>query len=566
MAEVEADATRAEPVFDPLVGTVVNGRFHILKRIARGGMGSVYFATQAPLSRPVAVKVLHLVRENKAESEGSFRRRFLQEASILARLQHPNIVMLLDYGQIAGLPTEHYFMAMEYLRGETLAERFKAQGRLTVSESIGLARQVGRGLREAHRCGFIHRDLKPSNIMLVPVDEQNDIVKLVDFGIGKIVAGGPEQAFDIADETRAGIVLGSPRYMSPEQIRSEPVEPRTDVYGLGVILFQALTGRVPFEGTSWEIMLAHCSVKPPKLAEASPGLAFPESLSQLVLSLLEKPIANRPTVEEFLRKLGTVEEEVFGAGFGGASSPRSTPIPLTGPTSLARPEQPSWMGLSRRPAAPLALVPTEPPVVVDTPETRPPPGLGEAFRRPARRTLVVTGIAAVVLLAAGVPTGRILLGSSRVHVVTTGATATGASETSSASSAVQLAPAQERVATFALTIDSTPTGATVMEDGNTLGITPLTLTIARTSAGAVTRRFIVVLDGYAPYVLEQGDSDQAVRLHAALLASSRPSPTSPARSVTGARPRAQLNNPSTPLEGSSTKRNDGSGLEIRLRR
>ena len=143
---------------DPLLGTVINGKFHVERAIARGGMGRIYYGTQAPLGRPVALKIVKADTVNEEESQ--FLKRFLLEASILAKLQHPNVVTLFDYGLIEGAPVEMYFIAMEYLNGETLTERLRTRGALPAHEALVLFRQIARGLREAHVRGIVHRDLE----------------------------------------------------------------------------------------------------------------------------------------------------------------------------------------------------------------------------------------------------------------------------------------------------------------------------------------------------------------------------------------------------------------------
>jgi len=170
---------------DPLVGSVINGKFHIHRAIARGGMGRIYYATQAPLDRPVALKVV-LTEGHNAEEVENFLGRFLQEASILAKLQHPNVVTLFDYGKIesgALVTGETYFIAMEYLAGETLSARLKQRNMLATAEVLFLIRQIARGLREAHSRGIVHRDLKPSNIILVPEGDGSELVKIVDLTV-----------------------------------------------------------------------------------------------------------------------------------------------------------------------------------------------------------------------------------------------------------------------------------------------------------------------------------------------------------------------------------------------
>jgi serine/threonine-protein kinase len=513
-------------------------------------MASVYFATQVPLSRPVAIKVVRCV---DAGSEEDFRRRFLREASILAQLQHPNIVTLLDYGPITDLSEEHYFMAMEYLRGETLAKRFRRAGRMNIQDSIRLARQIGRGLREAHRRGFIHRDLKPSNIMLVPEDDKNDIVKLVDFGIGKIISARAEIPVnsDSEEMTRVGLLLGSPRYMSPEQIRSEQVELRTDLYGLGVILFQALTGRLPFEGkTEVEVLIAHCSVSPPALSDVCPDQFYPESLSRLVKSLLEKHPRNRPTIEEFLGQLAAIEEEVFGtisvAGptLQGISALPSLPLrldppsgPIGLPGSAAGPAGrstevgigsrtdwehlaeagPGAMGMDLTPATvpALPLLPVVAPLL--------PPQIS-----PQRRSVVFPALAAllvVVIVGLWVTVG----GSRSQRQVSPPAQPVPSTATrpqlprGMQTMAVTHTPNPDRVGgpsaeptSFTLSIDSTPPDATVIEGGKPIGSTPMVVTIDRRSVSVGPRRFLVKRDGYVPFTLEQGDSKIAVSASATL--------------------------------------------------
>lgn len=559
VAEGEAGARREAFDVDALIGTVMNERFHIVERIARGGMANVYFATQTPLNRPVAVKVLHGVRNVEAESEESFRGRFLQEASILAKLQHPNIVVLLDYGQIANFSGEHYFMAMEYLRGETLAQRFRAQGRLTIEESIRLTRQIGRGLREAHRSGFVHRDLKPSNIILVPEDQDNYIVKLVDFGVGKVVEGvaavpgALEPLRDVEDATRAGLLLGSPRYMSPEQIRSKPIEPRTDIYALGVILFQALSGRLPFEAhNEVDLLMAHCLAPAPSINELYPDAGFPVSLSRLVAGMLEKRPADRPKVEEFLEELALIEDELFGS------------VNLAGPTlqslmpavSGGRRRQDSLPPGSTRPPSSNSTWRERRSLPLPLDSSPPPAGPDEYPRAKRKRALLL-----VPLFALPVLVWFFFLRSSNSPSPQVVSSVSGAASALALPSAAIPAPApalRPEPPSFELTLESRPTGAVVSEGGVVLGSTPLTLSVERESVASGPRRFIVQRDGYAPYAVEQRDSDAPVRRSLKLVPAGRVSTSS-----AGARNRAA---PSTSKDSSSSKRGDAPSLDIRLRR
>ncbi|MFZ5892300.1 MAG: serine/threonine-protein kinase [Myxococcota bacterium] len=544
------EAAGSATSIDPLVGTIVGGRFQIIDLIARGGMSSVYFATQVPLNRPVAVKVLRGASSSDAETPDGFRRRFLQEASILSQLSHPNIVTLLEYGQITQARDKPYFMAMEYLRGETLAQRFRARGRLSVEESIRLTRQIGRGLREAHRRGFVHRDLKPSNIMLVPEDDRNDIVKLVDFGIGKIVSG--RLAHDVEDETRVGLLLGSPRHMAPEQIRCEPVEVRTDLYGLGVILFQALTGQLPFDGrTEVDVLMAHCSLPPPGLHEMCPNQLFPDALSRLVRDLLHKHPSGRPTIDEFLERLACIEAEIFGRiGLAGPTLYGITPPPriAVGPDAPSERNtlvtQADWVEL------PGGLFSGAPSGSV------PPHSLAVSQRKRRGRWAVAFGLLAATALVAGTwinlqphavaPTPRVIPPKPSAPVLPP-----------------ENAVKRPETTTFSFDISSTPAAATVREGGVALGVTPLKLTIPRDSVASAPRQFIIEREGYQPYVIEQGDSETDVSVSAVLLAN--------ARKTLRSRVSRSTTPPSSTFsvagEGAlAAKRNAGIDLDIRPRR
>jgi serine/threonine-protein kinase len=546
MVAGDAQAAGNSPEIDPLVGTVIGGRFQVSTRIARGGMSSVYFATQLPLNRPVALKVLRGALSGDAESAEGFRRRFLQEASILSQLSHPNIVTLIEYGEIQELPDLPYFMAMEYLRGETLAQRFRTRGRLSIEDSIRLARQIGRGLREAHRRGFVHRDLKPSNIMLVPEDDRNDIVKLVDFGIGKILRGPLER--DVEDQTRVGLLLGSPRHMAPEQIRCEPVEVRTDLYGLGVILFQALTGHLPFDGrTEVDVLMAHCSLPPPTLHEMCPGQFFPESLSGLVAALLAKQPDGRPTIEEFLERLGRVEEEVFGrVGLAGPTLQSIIPnftLPASCDSELERHTavtQAAWRPVS------LFSTGAAPSIA--------PHALAAEQRKKRGRWAVAVGIFALASVAG------FTVRNFKAVTATRDARALRPPEPKVMALSPEPRVQTPEPRTFSLTIDSVPASASVSENGVHLGVTPLTLALTRDSVRTTPRHFLLERDGFAPYSVEQGDSETSVSAVAVLVANRKSSRSRLLRTKAG--PSALQ----TGGEGPVGKRNDGVVLDIRPRR
>jgi serine/threonine-protein kinase len=343
--------------------------------------------------------------------------------------------------------------------------------------------------------------------------------------------------------------------MAPEQIRCEPVELRTDLYGLGVILFQALTGRLPFDGrTEVDVLMAHCSLPPPALSEVCPGVFFPESLAQLVRALLHKHPSGRPTVEEFLERLASVEEEVFGT------------ISLAGPTLqgiASRPLLPSvtpplgdWerhTGVTQREWK--ASVPTlgsGAPVSSVPPHSYPVPG--------RKKGAIAISVGVVALLALFAFTA-FQLGRSRG-----GDAARAAAPIVATAPLAQPVPAAAQPAaasSFTLTIDSIPSGASVSEGGIALGETPVTITLERSSLAAGPRKFVLRQDGFAAYTLEQFDSQAAVNARIVLV---------PAGGKT-LRPRAARSLPAsggigslTPLEAPSPKRNENVLLDIRTRR
>lgn len=251
-----ASAIRAQSSSsDPRLGATLVGRYRLEKLIGRGGMGRVYRAIQLPLDRHVAVKVLSPDFQQK---DPQFVRRFFLEAASAARLTHPNTITVFDYGESEG---GELFIAMEYLPGRPLSRVIAAEGRFPAERVLHVAMQVCRALREAHGKGIIHRDLKPGNILIMEENEDGDFVKVLDFGLVKLFA--PERLSDLdessirhvvmqgdAELTKAGMFLGSPKYMSPEQIQGRTLDPRTDIYALGVLMFHMATGRPPFTGGS----------------------------------------------------------------------------------------------------------------------------------------------------------------------------------------------------------------------------------------------------------------------------------------------------------------------------
>ncbi len=288
---------------DPRVGTVLDGRFKIQRLVARGGMGKIYEAGQHPLGRRVALKVMDLGYAEDLDPD--FQKRFFLEASTCASLSHPNTIRVFDYGHT---DDETYYIVMEFIDGETLLNVIDREAPLDPLRVIHIARQVCASLAEAHGQGVIHRDLKPSNVLLTRHGEHEDFAKVLDFGLVKLLHEDAEEM------TKSGLFLGSPNYMSPEQIRSNKIDQRADLYSLGVILYMALTGKSPFKrNSSVNVLLAQLEDAPPPFVETLPAHAIVATLEWVVMTCLAKDPAHRfSTVQELSRALKAVEAELHG--------------------------------------------------------------------------------------------------------------------------------------------------------------------------------------------------------------------------------------------------------------
>jgi serine/threonine-protein kinase len=269
---------------DPLIGRTINERYRIVGTIARGGMGKVYRAEQQPLGRLVALKVLN--PNYTGENDPEFHRRFFLEASICSKLTHPNTVTIFDYGKT---DDEVYYIAMELLEGRTLHRALREEGPFPPERAMHIARQICRSLREAHALGVIHRDLKPANVYLMHHGDESDFAKVLDFGLVKNL---DEKAGE--ELTQTGLFMGSPKYMSPEQIRGERVDGRVDVYALGVIMFEMLSGKVPFDrANSVNILMAHIQEEVPSINSFNPAAQVSPALEALVRRCMAKDPAQR---------------------------------------------------------------------------------------------------------------------------------------------------------------------------------------------------------------------------------------------------------------------------------
>lgn len=261
---------------DPLIGRVIQERYVVEALLGTGGMGSVYRGRHQLINRHVALKFL----ANKHVRDDNSRQRFLREARAVNRVQHDHIIDVSDFGETDdGL----VYIVMEYLSGRTLGDDI-AEGRLSVERTCRIALQLALALGRAHELGVVHRDIKPNNIFLIRKGDDPDFVKLLDFGLAR--------AADDITLTRSNLLFGTPEYMAPETATQSPVDMKADLYAFGCVLFEMLTGRLPFEGAPTGLIFKHVYEAPPRPTQFFPDL--PKVFDVLVLRLLEKNPARRP--------------------------------------------------------------------------------------------------------------------------------------------------------------------------------------------------------------------------------------------------------------------------------
>lgn len=519
-----------------LLGKVVGGKYRVEEILGRGGMGTIYVAEQQPLGRKVALKVLH---SNLGDSGGDpeFQKRFLLEAATLSQLAHPNIVVVHDYGSLEE-DEAACFMAMELLDGRTISDVLRAEGTFDAARALSITREIARALRAAHGLGVIHRDLKPGNVMLCRSAE-GEQVKVLDFGLVKVLRDDSEEL------TAEGRFLGSPRYMSPEQIQRLPMDGRSDLYALGVILYRMLSGDVPFAGDhAVQTLMAHLQHPVPRIEDKT-SVWVPPAVEQMVYKLLEKePEKRYASAQALIDAIDRVWPQLSNEplvhsgemlrpdGVHGPDAPRSasevderTPPSLSGPVPVA-PHAPSSMTNQ----GPVAM---------------PPASDGERAG-PRWPMLVLVGVVVAAAVAGG-----LLLAMSMMDDDASIATATpeGAPTAPEPPAVVEPSapdtPAAPPVAadptaaarTFQLTIESEPAGATILRDGERIGVAPVTLEMDPDALESDPATFTLRLPRRAPYVFTQGPSDEDVTVVGRL--ARRPRPEAPGREPRGGNPRGQ---------------------------
>lgn len=335
---------------DQLIGTKLADRYLIMSVIGHGGMGVVYKARHELMDRIVAIKML----QSQLISDSMSVKRFQQEAKAASKLKHPNVITLYDFGVS---PTGQPYLVMDYLEGISLADVIKKDGQVGVDRSIKIFAQACSALDHAHRQGVIHRDLKPGNIMLVEDDDDKDCVKVVDFGVAKLLWAGDDENQRL---TQTGEVCGSPVYMSPEQCQGQKLDHRSDIYSMGVVVYEALTGRLPLLGkTMVDTMSKHISEMPQPFSVVRPDLYIPERLEAVVFKALAKDPRQRQ------QSMAEMEQELFMAVpkpgrtttlRGGTSLPPGTTVELPKPAAPAAEAAPAAQARSKAPVAVILAV------------------------------------------------------------------------------------------------------------------------------------------------------------------------------------------------------------------
>ena len=390
--ETQADTSGGLPAARDLIGREVAGRYRVLAKLGEGGMGAVYRAEQISLRRAIALKVLR----PEMSQNPMVLRRFEAEATSVAKLAHPNTVSVYDSGQDAD---GSLFIAMELIEGSSLRAVIQREAPLSPQRALAIAIQVAASLADAHAHAVVHRDLKPDNVMLQERGRLRDVARVLDFGIAKL---RDDSRATQAAMTQAGDMLGTPQYMAPEQIRGEPVDGRCDVYALGCMIYEMITGRMPFEASTVMAMLTkHLTEHVMAPSARRPELGIPQPLDRLVVMAMQKDPKARPTMEAYGEQLVGLAASLpadprrapatSASAMRGVAVASATPMPAPAPTP-ARPMQvvPTAMPIAAQVAptahvAPLPLPPIPPTKAVD----------------PKRRGRSALWIALIAVLVAG---------------------------------------------------------------------------------------------------------------------------------------------------------------------
>jgi len=430
-----------------LVGTTIAGKYKITELLGEGGMGCVYVGEQlmGTTVRKVAVKTLH----KHLSQDQKIKERFARECGTVAELHHPNTIQVFDFGTT---PEGLLYIVMEFVKGQSVASVLEKEGPMDVVRVEKILTQVCGSLQEAHEHGIVHRDLKPDNVVLCDRAGQKDWVEVLDFGIAK---RSSDHDPNEAKLTQQGMVLGTPPYMSPEQFTGQPIDARSDIYALGVMTYEMLTGQLPFEAnTAWEWATKHMTAQP-KPIEAQPnGSLLPEKVRVAIMRALEKAPADRhASAKDFIESLaGGGPTVVTGSNAAAQAAPVSaqaqgrTPMktemgaPMVGPGAMGGP--PPGMGPPMGPppgapmgAPPMGAAPMGAPPVAAVPAA-PPRAAPEPKGNTGMILGIVGGLGVIVIIVLVIA----LKPSSNKTPVTVAPTATTATPTAEPSHTAETTP------------------------------------------------------------------------------------------------------------------------------
>ncbi|HYP75541.1 MAG TPA: serine/threonine-protein kinase [Polyangiaceae bacterium] len=309
---------------DAMLGTLAAGRYRILKLLGEGGMGQVYLAEHVAIEKRVALKILRA----EFAAKGDIVTRFQQEAISASRIKHPNVLDVFDFGQ---LENGRFFLAMEFLEGNDLADELSRRRVLDAASGIRISMQMCRALAAAHANGVVHRDMKPENVFLQRTGDGEEIVKIVDFGIAQLRSKDAEIVQTKRRLTRTGMIFGTPEYMAPEQAGGKHADPRSDIYSVGIIMYEMFTGAVPFTGDTFLGVLAkHLSDPTPLMTTIYPDVSVSSSLQGVIMRALEKdPTVRFQTMLDFAQAI-SASTDAAALGYRPI-----VPVPSENPTSFA---------------------------------------------------------------------------------------------------------------------------------------------------------------------------------------------------------------------------------------
>ncbi len=326
--------TRSPEVADPghsLIGRTLNDKYRILSELGAGSMGSVYLAEHVRLKKKVALKILHIDLQVNDDA----LQRFQREGIAAGQFTHPNAIQIFDFDRGEG---KLFYLAMEFVEGRSLKKFLREEGARPAAEAVALTRQILSALAEAHRHGIIHRDLKPDNIMVVDGPAGERTIKVLDFGLSKLI----DRPLGASMRTQTGMIIGTPLYMSPEQCAGEPADHKSDLYAVGLILYEMMAGRLPFEGRSVsEILIERATAKAPSFRKAHPELSPPKELDAILRKALQpKPKDRFESAADMIAALDRVT-------FDGTST--ATPRRVVAPAAASGGSEPTLVLPAIRP-------------------------------------------------------------------------------------------------------------------------------------------------------------------------------------------------------------------------